>query len=122
MFVGGHLERKPESYLGLHNVTDVFKTLKGKVAVNCVVWLGGCLIGQNHRFCSEAASASGCPVIAASYYLANKRYTPGFVDILDHHQLPKLFKPATGETPQYLGDFCAEQEKYQFVVPVPVPK
>jgi hypothetical protein len=122
MFVGGLLERKPESYLGLHNVKDVFNTLKGKVAANCVVWLGGCFIGQNNKFCSEAASASGCPVIAAGSTLGNTKYPPGFVDILDHHQSPKLFKPQTGEQPQSLWDFCAEQEKYQFVVPVTVPK
>lgn len=116
MFPGG--ASKPSLRLGNDNVEDVFRTLKGKVAEkNCVVWLGGCAIGENKEFCTKAANASGCPVFAAGYVLPNRRYTKGYVDVLDKLALPRLYLPGERE-PQSIGDFCAMQEKYKFNVPV----
>lgn len=115
MFVGGG--NKPSQRLGLDNCEVVFGTLKGKVSANCVVWLGGCTIGQNIEFCKLAAKASGCPVIAAGHVLVNKGFAQDFIDILDRVSMPKLFLP--GESaPSSLGDFCAKQETHKFVVPV----
>lgn len=116
MFPGG--ASKPSQRLGLDNVEAVFATLKPKAAPdNCVVWLGGCNIGQNNEFCKKAAWASGCPVIAASQFLSAKKFDKDHVDILDRHSAPKLFLPGK-DKPESLGDFCAKQEKYKFVVPV----
>lgn len=115
MFPGGIMN--PSLRLGLDNVDVVFATLKGKVAENCVLWLGGCTIGQNHDFCSKAATASGCPVVAAGFVLLNKKFPKDFVDILDKVSQPKLFTPGQSQ-PGNLGDFCSKQEMYKFVVPV----
>jgi hypothetical protein len=115
MFVGG--ASKPGQRLGLDNVTTVFATLHDKMAENGVVWLGGCGIGSNNEFCSKAANASGCPVIAAGHALVNKKFAKTFVDILDRVSMPKLFLPNKPE-PASLGDFCADQVKHKFVVPV----
>jgi hypothetical protein len=115
MFIGG--ANKSSLRLGLTNVEAVFGLLKGKVAKNCVIWLGGCGIGSNNEFCLKAANASGCPVIAAGHVLVNKKFAKNFVDILDRVSMPKLFLP--GKTsPSDMGDFCATQESRKFVVPV----
>src|SRR5262245_13285521 len=121
MFVGGI--REPSLRLGLDNCEEVFKTLRGKVAENCVVWLGGCAIGSNNEFCHKAAMASGCPVVAAGYVLANKPFPKGYVDILDRLSMPKYFppspdKPGEIDKPGDISDFCFRQDKYKFVVPV----
>ena len=79
--------------------------------------ISGCAIGENKQFCTKAANASGCPVIAAGYVLPNKRYPKGFVDVLDTLALPRLHLPGQSE-PQSLGDLCAMQQKYEFMVPV----
>jgi hypothetical protein len=115
MFAGG--ATKPSLRLGLDNCEVVFATLKGKVATNCVVWLGGCGIGSNNEFCSKAAKASGCPVIAAGHVLVNKKFPKDFVDILDKVSMPKLFMPGQSQ-PGDIGDFCSRQEMHKFVVPV----
>jgi hypothetical protein len=115
MFTSG--ASNPSGRLGLDNVETVFATLKGKVAETCVVWLGGCTIGQNIEFCKKAAAASGCPVIAAGYVLRNKKFPKDFVDILDRVSMPKVFLPGA-EKPGSLSDFCMNQEKYKFIVPV----
>jgi hypothetical protein len=116
MFPGG--SSSPSQRLGLDNVAEVFATLKTKAAPdNCVVWLGGCNIGQNNEFCKKAARASGCPVIAAGQFLSAKKFDKDHVDILDRHSAPKLFLPGE-DKPASLSDFCAKQEKYKFVVPV----
>ena len=120
LFIGG--AKSPSSRLGLTNVEIVFAQLKGKVADKCIVWLGGCGIGSNDEFCNKAAKASGCPVIAAAHVLVNKKSPKGVVDILDRVSQPKLFLPtpdASGRfPPRSLGDFCADQEAWQFSVPI----
>jgi hypothetical protein len=115
MFIGG--ATKSSLRLGLDNCEVVFATLKGKVAPNCVVWLGGCGIGSNNDFCIKAAKASGCPVIAAGHVLVNKKFPKDFVDILDRVSMPKLFIPGQAR-PSDIGDFCSKQERHKFVVPV----
>lgn len=120
MYVGGG--DKDDRRLGNDNVSFVFAKLKGKVSDKCVVWLGGCGIGENAEFCNKAAQASGCPVIAAGHVLVNKKFKAGFVDILDRVSMPKLYLPtADGDgkfPPRSLNDFCMNQEERKFVVPV----
>src|SRR5262249_6368158 len=115
MFVGGL--GRDSLRLGLDNCEAVFATLKGKVAKDCVVWLGGCTIGQNREFCIKAARASGCPVVAAGKYLSTKSFPPGTVDLLDRSSMPIFYAPGE-DKPGSLSDFCSKQDTYQFVVPV----
>lgn len=115
MFVGGL--RLTSVRLDIGNVEEVFKTLKGKVADNCVVWFGGCNIGMNNDFCSKAATASGCYVVAPVMPLMNKTFPQSQVDLLDNVSMPKAFAPSDGK-PISINDFCAKQESLKFVVPI----
>ncbi len=103
--------------LGVHNVTEIFAKLKGKVAETCVIWLGGCNIGDNNEFCQKAANASGCHVVAAHNALMNKVFAKDQIDLLDRYAGPKLFVP--NETkPAFVGELCAKQVKHKFTVPI----
>ncbi|HEY6527545.1 MAG TPA: hypothetical protein VIZ65_02540 [Cellvibrionaceae bacterium] len=98
------------------NVEEVFKTLKGRLAANCVIWFGGCNIGANRNFCSKAAIASGCYVVAPVMPLLNKTFPKNFVDMLDGFAIPAVFDP-TGKGIS-VSDFCAKQADLKFNVPV----
>jgi len=102
--------------LDVGNAEEAFKALKGKVAKDCVIWLGGCTIGANDKFCSTAAKASGCPVVAVVMALVAKPFPKGNVDMLDRVAVPKVF--GTDGKLMAVKDFCAKQEKHKFVVPV----
>jgi hypothetical protein len=101
--------------LDIDNIEDVFAPLKGRMATDAVIWLGGCNIGANDDFCKKASKASGCVVVAPYYPLLDKRYDRFYVDILDGVCIPKIFKGDQLLTP---ADFCGEQKKYKFEVPI----
>ena len=114
MFVAGF---KLESLrLDVGNVEGVFNTLKGKVAEQCVIWFGGCNIGANTDFCSKAASASGCHVVAPVMPLTAQKFPKNNIDILDGFAMPRVFGP--DGKPMNISDFCAKQDLLKFVVPV----
>lgn len=112
LFVAGLIS---STHLDLSNVEPVFATLKGKVSPNCVVWLGGCNIGENDEFCHKASVASGCPVVAPTKNLMARKYPKGMIDVLDRFASTKVF---VGKSKVFVGDFCAKQETHKFVVPV----
>lgn len=98
------------------NVESVFGVLKGKVAENCVIWIGGCTMAQNDAWCKAAAKASGCHLVACGNYTPNRKFPKGSVDLLDRVLRPAVFPPSGG-APIGMNDFCGQQEKFQFVVP-----
>jgi hypothetical protein len=102
--------------LDVGNVEAVFKTLKGRMAANCVVWFGGCNIGANREFCSKAALASGCYVVAPVMPLLNKKFPKNYVDLLDGVSIPVIFDPAG--KPMSISDFCSKQAELKFTVPI----
>jgi|SoiMethySBSTD1v2_1073268.scaffolds.fasta_scaffold00433_1 hypothetical protein len=102
--------------LDLDNVEAAFGTLKSKVAKNAIIWIGGCTIGANGKFCQKAANASGCHVVAAGMVLREKKYPKGHVDILDRFCIPIVFAPNQPKMNVY--DLCAKQETHKFTVPV----
>lgn len=115
MFAAG--TKNSSERLGVHNVTELFAKLKGKVSATCVVWLGGCNIGANNEFCQKAADASGCNVIAANNALENKSFPKDKIDLLDRYAGPKLFVP-NGTKPEFVGELCAKQAQHKFTVPI----
>jgi hypothetical protein len=115
MFIGG--ADHPSLRLGLDNCEAVFAKLKGKVAKDAVLWLGGCTIGSNNEFLKKAAAASGCTVVAPAMVLVNKKQAKGKVDMLDRFCSPKVFGPGKDQ-PTSVNDFCARQVTHRFVVPV----
>jgi hypothetical protein len=115
MFAAG--VRNSGERLGVHNVTEIFSKLKGLVASTCVVWLGGCNIGDNNEFCQKAANASGCQVVAAHNALQNMTFPRGYIDLIDRYAGPKLFVPNKG-VPVFVGELCAKQVKHKFTVPI----
>jgi hypothetical protein len=71
-------------------------------------------IGENNDFCTKAATAAGCTVVAPARALT-KTHSPKFlVDLVDRSAAPKVFTPGL-ITP---ADFCAHQDSFRFVVPV----
>jgi hypothetical protein len=114
LFVAG--KHRESIRLDIDNVEDVFKALKGQVAKDCVIWFGGCKIGSNNKFCSKAAVASGCTVVAPAMPLLTKRYPKLHVETLDRFAVPKVFEP-DGNLVE-VADFCGKQDTHQFVVPV----
>lgn len=114
LFVAGF--KLGSTRLDVGNVETVFKTLKGRMAANCVVWFGGCNIGANRDFCSKAALASGCYVVAPVMQLPNKRFPKNYVDMLDGFAIPVIFDPA-GKA-MSISDFCSKQAELNFNVPV----
>jgi len=98
------------------NVDSVFGVLKGKVADDCVIWIGGCTMSQNDTWCKAAAKASGCYLVACANYTPSRTFPKGNVDLLDRTLLPAVYPP-NGEKPIDMSEFCAQQEKLQFVVP-----
>jgi hypothetical protein len=117
MFVCGRKQTSPSLRLDLDNVEAAFRTLKSKVAKNAIIWMGGCTIGANGKFCQKAADASGCHVVAAAMVLREKKYPKGHVDILDRFCIPIVFAP---NQPKQMNvyDLCAKQETHKFTVPV----
>jgi hypothetical protein len=115
MFAAG--TRNLGERLGVHNVTDIFSKLRGRVANTCVLWLGGCNIGDNNEFCQKAANASGCQVVAAHNALQNSRFPSGHIDLIDRYAGPKLFVPNKG-SPVFVGELCAKQALHKFSVPI----
>jgi hypothetical protein len=98
------------------NVDSVFGVLKGKVADNCVIWIGGCTMSQNDTWCKSAAKASGCHLVACANLMPNQKFPKGTVDMLDRTLMPAVYPP-DGGVPIDKSEFCAQQEKFQFVVP-----
>ena len=103
--------------LGVHNVTEIFAKLKGRVASTRVLWLGGCNIGDNNEFCQKAANASGCQVVAAHNALQNKKFPKQYIDLLDRYAGPKLFVP-NKTAPVFVGELCIKQEQHKVTVPI----
>jgi len=114
MFIGG--ATAPSLRLDVDNCEEVFAKLKGKMADNGVVWLGGCTIGSNQEFLKKAAKASGCPVVAPVMVLQKKSFPKGHIDMLDGVGIPLVFGPEG--KPISLTDFCGRQDTHQFTVPV----
>lgn len=98
------------------NVESVFKVLKGKVAENCVIWIGGCTMAQNDTWCKAAAKAAGCHLVAPTNYTTIQKFPKGSIDLLDRSLGPVVFPP-DGGAPIGVNDFCSQQDKFQFVVP-----
>jgi hypothetical protein len=98
------------------NVATVFGVLKGKVADDCVIWIGGCTMAQNDAWCKAAAKASGCHLVAPVNYTTIQKFPKGNIDLLDRSLGPVVFPPSGG-TPIGVNAFCAQQDKFQFVVP-----
>jgi hypothetical protein len=108
--------------IDVDNANAAFSVLKSKVAENCVLWFGGCTIGQNTKFCQIAADASGCIVVAPVMALPFKQFAKGQIDILDAFAIPRVFLPrapsASSATAMSVSDFCAKQETCKFDVPI----
>jgi hypothetical protein len=102
--------------IAIGNCEAVFGTLKGKMADNCIIWIGGCEIGLNDAFCKAAAKASGCPLVAAAKAVTLTKFPKFYVDLVDRYANPVVFMP-DGSKP-FIRDLCAKQEKLNFVVPV----
>jgi len=98
------------------NVESVFKVLNGKVAKDCVIWIGGCTMAQNKPWCQAAAKAAGCHLVAPVNYTTIQKFPKGNIDLLDRALIPVVFPPTGGE-PIGVNDFCSQQDKFQFVVP-----
>ncbi|MBZ5687957.1 MAG: hypothetical protein LAP86_23325 [Acidobacteriia bacterium] len=98
------------------NVASTFGVLKGKVADDCVIWIGGCTMAQNNPWCKAAAKAAGCHLVAPVNYTTIQKFPKGNIDLLDRSLGPKVFPPDGGE-PIGVNDFCSQQDKFQFVVP-----
>jgi hypothetical protein len=114
MWIGGFVNTAVR--IDNDNATSIFATLKGKVANDCVIWFGGCNIGSNDDLCKKGAAASGCPVVAPVRACLNKKFPKGFVDLIDRFSNPVVFLPGSNDKP-FIGDFCASQKKFKFVVP-----
>lgn len=113
MFIGGFTLQSVR--LDVDNAEAVFGTLKGKVANTCVIWFGGCNIGNNEAFCKKAAKASGCTVVAPVMPLLDKKFPKGQVDMLDAVAVPRVFTP---EGSLDVPEFCSRQATHRFVVPI----
>jgi hypothetical protein len=98
------------------NVAATFGALKGKVAEDCVIWIGGCTMAQNDAWCKAAAKAAGCHLVAPVNYTTIQKFPKGTVDLLDRSLGPVVFPP-TGGKPIGVNEFCSQQDKFQFVVP-----
>ncbi len=98
------------------NVESVFKVLKGRVADNCVIWIGGCTMAQNDPWCKAAAKAAGCHLVAPMNYTTIRKFPNFSIDLLDRSLGPKVFPP-DGGAPIGVNDFCSRQGEFWFVVP-----
>ena len=114
MFIGGLNNQSVR--LDVDNVEAAFSVLHGKVTEHAVIWLTGCLIGANSDFCSKAASASRCRVVAPGDVLLDNKIPRGKVDTLDKKVMPKVWQ--SDGTLWNLGDLCALQNYYKFKVPI----
>jgi hypothetical protein len=99
------------------NVVDVFSLAKSRMVKGGVIWLGGCNIGMNDKFCIAAAKASGCYIVAPALAISANKVKKGYVDLIDSYVIPKVFEPIEGKLMK-LHEFCAMQSALMFEVPV----